>query len=297
MANNINVFDKDGNSKTIAYEEIGGVLHQKNVLYNATGQPIGSTNGALDVMIQDQYSRAVESNFYNYVKAVTLVSPGVSMTFETYQLTLTTTTGLAVGDLFMMQEDGVHFEAFITAIDSGAGTITLDRKVNYIFSYDASAFIGKACICVNGSSTQKIFKIQPPTGASWDINRIVFSMQDNNAMDDSLFGGLDELTNGIVIRAFYDYSVGGEPTRSDIYCVAKSNFELGLSFNSIQYDDRAGGSGLYGMKAIKTFNSQQHSGVSVRLNGDNGDNLQIIVRDDLTGLSASRCMAIGHTVE
>lgn len=293
MADYIEVFDKDGTEQQIAYLDLSGVKHQKNILYNADGDAITHTNRALDVSIQDAVNRPIETNFYNYLKSVTLVSPGTPMTFETSEFTLASTTGLTVGDMFFLNEDGRQFESFITGINAGTGVITVDRAINYIYSYDATAFIGRSCICVDGRTTNKVFKIQPPDGATWDINKIVLMLQDNVSMDDSKFGGLDALTNGIVLRAYYNYS-GGVATRSDIFCVAKTNFELGLSFNSIQYDDRAGGSGLYGMKAVKTFNSNQHNGVTIRLDGSAGDNIQIIVRDELTGLAGARCVAHGH---
>jgi len=296
MANNITVKDASGNDVVIAYEDISDVLFQKNILHDDNGNAVGVTNGALDVMLQDQYTRPIEVFFARYIKSVLLESSMGAITLATKAFTIDDTTSIDVGDLLNIDEDGVHYEGVITNINAGTGVLTCDRESNYAFSFDATSSITKKGLNVNGSSTERVFRVQPPENAKWDITKIVLFFVGARAMDDSMFASLTALTNGCILRSYYDYS-GGAPTRAHNYFNAKTNLEIGLSFNSTQYDDRASGSGFYGFKAVKTFSGQENNGVTVRLDGSQGDNIQLVVRDDLTEITSFYIVAHGHTVE
>jgi len=296
MADNITVKDASGNDVVIAYKDLTDVLFQKNILHDDNGNAIGVTNSALDVMLQDQFTRPIEVFFARYIKSVLLASGGSAITLATKTFAIDDTTTIDVGDILNIDEDAIHYEGVITNINTGTGVLTCDRESNNAFTFDATAYITKRAINVNGSSTERVFKIQPPVNAKWDITKVVLCFQGIRAMDDSMFADITTLANGCILRSYYDYS-GGAPTRAHNYFNAKTNGELALSFNSTQYDDRASGSGKYGFKAVKTWSGAENSGVTVRLDGSQGDNLQLVVRDDLTEITSFYIVAHGHTVE
>lgn len=47
----------------------------------------------------------------------------------------------------------------------------------------------------------------------------------------------------------------------------------------------------------RSFAGQDKNGVVIRLNGDQGDEFQVIVQDNLTGLTHFRTVVQGHVVE
>ena len=75
------------------------------------------------------------------------------------------------------------------------------------------------------------------------------------------------------------------------YWNIKNNGEIGEMCYDKNYDDKAP-AGLYGLTARLTFGGQSKIGVVIRLT--EGEELQLVVQDDLTGLESFRIMAEGH---
>ncbi len=110
---------------------------------------------------------------------------------------------------------------------------------------------------------------------------------DASEMDDTKFGGITALTKGVFLR-----KVNG--VIKNIFN-AKTNGDIALNCSTYSYADKAG-AGNYGFRAIKTFGGQENQGVIIRLAGDTQDTLEIVVQDNLTGLTGMYIMAKGHTV-
>jgi len=55
--------------------------------------------------------------------------------------------------------------------------------------------------------------------------------------------------------------------------------------------------GLYSFAAELRFGGQDNLGVVFRLNGDTGDQVQIIVQDDLSAITTIGAAILGHVVE
>ena len=110
-------------------------------------------------------------------------------------------------------------------------------------------------------------------------------MQDGAAMDGIMFGGIAALTKGIVIN------VENGITKNHAIIVNNTGFyEHGFN---IEYDDRAGGSGVYTIRGVKNVHSG--NGVSLRISGI-ADFFKLIIRDDLTGLTQFVMTVAGHIV-
>lgn len=258
---------------------------QKVRITDSTGKEMTlEPSGGLPVYIQDQHTTLVSFFFRQVLNTVTVAS---NTTIDTYTVTLAAGHNVVVGDVLVLKE-GVHFfqAEVITVVTN---TITLDRPLDFAFT---TAAIGQRCTInmnVNGSVTPQIFFITPAgLSIDVDINAIHMHIEDNVAMDTSTFGGLAALTRGVLLR----YTNGSMKNLFNI----KDNGEFGHHCTLVQYDDRAP-AGIYGLRVVKTFNSQSYNGVTIRLSGPSNDQLQIIIQDDLTGLMEFHAIIQGHVVQ
>ena len=239
-------------------------------------------NGALPVNIQDQHTELVDLYFHVDEASFTFAS---AVTIGDTSFTATAGHGISIGDLLQVYGQGrlSQFEAINVVGD----VITVDTPFDCSFTTECAATRGPYNLNLDGSSTMIEAHIDPPDGVEYDIVRIIIYIQDGTAMDDALFGGLTELTNGIVLR-----TVNG--ITKNIFNV-KSNGELALRAYDTIYTTKAP-AGSYGLRCRRTFGGQDKNGVTIRLNGSSGDRLQLLIQDDLTGLEAFKVVAQGHVV-
>lgn len=244
-----------------------------------------ATGISFDVNIQDQHSSALDLMFMGNTVSVTLAS---NATIDTTTATFTAGHNIISGDVLCFKESSRHFQAHATNVVSN--TITLDSPFDYSFTTSAVVMKGTDNIAVDGSSTSKVYRVSPlymSNSVSWDITNLIFHIEDDSAMDDWKFGGLNALTKGIVLRK-------KDGDYQHIFN-AKSNGQIIDHCQSAAYSSKTGGGG-YGFRALKTFGGQANSGVVIRLSAQTEDELQIIVQDDLTALQDFHVVAIGHLV-
>ena len=122
------------------------------------------------------------------------------------------------------------------------------------------------------------------SGQSGDINGIRFSIQSSNSMDFSTFGSAPDLSVGCLLRV----------KRSNGAFINVFNFKSNGAFANRAFEhyfqSKIGG-GLYSFIAKGEFNGQDNNGVVVRLDGDLGEELQIVVQDDLSALNQALILA------
>lgn len=236
-----------------------------------------------DVYIQDQTSELVELYLCQLINAVTLAS---NTTIDTYTFNLVAGHGVVVGNMMCFKE-GTHFmQADVLIV--ATNTITIDRPLDFAFTTAATVNRTTHDMNVNGSVTRQVFEVSPiNTTVNFDITSIIFSIEDNSVMDTSLFGGLPALTRGIVLRRT-------DGTYKTIFN-AKSNDDFFHHCDDHIFIDKAP-SGYYGFVTTKRFNGQSNNGVALRLNVASGDAIQVIVQDDLTGLTGFEVIVRGHVV-
>jgi hypothetical protein len=138
---------------------------------------------------------------------------------------------------------------------------------------------------VNGSVTSQIFAVSPPAGTSWHVYGMDLAISDGTAMDDATFGGIPALTRGLVFRH-------KDGTYKNFFNV-KSNGEFNLRATELNYSAKAP-AGSFGMNVELAF--PDHNGCAILLDGDTGDEMQMIIQDDLTGLTSFRATVSGHVV-
>ena len=111
-------------------------------------------------------------------------------------------------------------------------------------------------------------------------------MTDDAAMDDSKFGSLTALTNGIIARRT-DGSI------ANFFLVTNNAGFFQYGYDTT-YPDKVP-AGVYSFRARKDV--RNINGTIIGLDGTTDDELQIIINDNLTGLSEFTVQVHGHIVE
>jgi hypothetical protein len=242
----------------------------------------------LDVWVQDQTSEVIDLYMTNLDNAIT---PTVTATsaIDTFSIQVDSITGILTdgSHAINISENGRTFQSIVKS--ATGTTVTFKAPLDMNITTNAVVQIAKWNMNTNGSVTPTHFCVSPPTGVTWDITRIIGSIEDDAAMDSSTFGGLTSLSNGLVLRVtdgaskniFVFYNNGGFAERA---------------FDT-KYDDRRSPQSVYGFSYRRTFGGQDKKGVVVRLHGDTQDKLEIINQDDLTKLSKLAHVCQGHVVQ
>lgn len=247
------------------------IIHQKHC----------EPDDAVRVQVQNNQAELIGLKICMPLGDIVLAS---DTTIDTWQVTLGAGHGVEVGNTICFRENGRHYQA--VAIVVATNLITLDTPLDYAFTTKATAFRSSESMNVNGSVTRQIFKVAPPLGATWDILGCEFIITDNTAMDDGTFGGIAALTRGVVVRK-------KDTVYKNIFNV-KTNGDFAFRCDSVRYADKPPSGTGYGFSAYRTFNIRNE--VAIRLDGDLGDEFQVIIQDDLTGLSSFRAGVWGHVV-
>ncbi len=249
-----------------------------------TGMNVNVTNSSIDVALQDQTTRNFSFYFKRLLNLVTFAS-GVSANDRTVDLVAG--HGMTTADDLTVLEDDEPYQGSVVSVVSN--TIALDNLFPYPYTVAAVAARTNRNLNVNGASTYVEFNINPLGSAIWDITNLTFLIVGATAMGDDTFGDLSALTNGILVRKKLNgvyYNI--------FNCKTNGDFRSALGIG--EYTQKAGG-GDYSFSSRHQFGGQSGFGTVVRLNGSLGEELQIVIQDDLTGLSTFYATAIGHEVE
>lgn len=260
-------------------------------LYDGAGNPLASYThpitgeSALDVHVADVHNTVI--NQYIHQHTATTTTLAVASSVGDYQITLADATGFSVGDYIHVNTSSIETtHPKVTAI--ATNTLTLDRrldKAHLIGDEVIKVIIDMALTGQTGTmASPQIYFAGPPAGQVWHITRILFSMVHGTAGDLGLFGNLAALTNGVVVRAYVSGNYG---TLTNW----KTSADMKTDMFDVEFDSRSGGGGVYGTSGRGTFT---RTGAVVRLDGDLGDQLQIMVQDDITALNFFGMKMQGH---
>lgn len=260
---------------------------QKNKIWVRSAIPtrISISNSAnVDILIQDQNSDIVD---YFLCRNIRDLEIATDMSLGDYDVTLVEGSLVTVGNYISIQEDDRAFQAKILSKD--VDVITIDTPSDYEFTTLASIAERNPNMNIDGSSTPVIFELKPIAGVAWDITRILLTATMSGSGSDILFCDIAALTKGIVLRK----------ANSDYHTIfnAKTNGDLAQRMYDIIYTDKAVPTQTYGLRGKRSFNGLDKNGVTIRLDGDKGESLQILVQDDLTDILTLRAVAQGHVVE
>lgn len=250
-------------------------------------EPLES-NGAIPVNIQDQSTRPFDIRVNKILN--TNISLAVAPTINNYVVLLNSGHGVVVGDnIAFLEQNGMAQLLFGKVLNVAVNVITLDTPIPYNFTASGtSVFTFDNSLAIDGSGVPEVFTITNFFDDEIDIVRFIFHCTDTTSMDDGKFCGGTSLTRGMVLRKKL---VNGNYIN---YWNIKNNGEWGeLAFDK-SYDDKAP-AGLYGFSSRLTYGGQSKHGVVIRLNP--GESIELIVQDNLLGLSDASLMVEGHFVQ
>lgn len=207
------------------------------------------------------------------------------------QIVVTSATGIVVGTRLALIE-GNSFQQTLPYVTAAAGTtLTLDGPLDCAFTA-AGATVYVALVnmapTVGSLAAPIAYRIRPHSTENWDITRMNFSMVHGSAADDSKFGSIDALEHGVVIRSIT--ALDGVRTLTNM----KSNQQIREDMFDVVYSDKAGG-GKFGTSG--RWSIQEKTGAIIRLNGSDGDYLEVLVQDDISILTDFQMKWQGHINE
>jgi len=226
----------------------------------------------------------VPCDMYMYFAEYT-PSLSVSVSKGDKQLTVDDTTGISAGDVITIYEDCWIFQNLVNSVIDGTH-LTLKVGVDYDFTTDCEIEVGSwNAGGLDGSGTTKKFYIKAPPSGNYVIRTLNVSMLDSSDMDDGMFGGLSELTNGIQFAIDNGFS-------KNLALVVNNLGFWEIGFDCV-YSSKAP-SGQYGFKARRDILGV--NGVDVILEAGTTAEFQVFINDDLDGLDLLDFVVNGHLV-
>lgn len=254
--------------------------------------------GNVEVAIQDQFSEIIDLHLTLLIETLSLLN---NQAVEDNSIDIRTLGVVpAVGEFISLKEGVSFFQGEIISVTPISGndyTVLLDSPLDFAFTTSSVCSLRDPDLsnAIGTPGSPIIYDVSPKNldaSMRWDITRLLMSMVHSSAADDGKFGGITALTNGIVIRR-------KNGVFKNIFN-AQTNGDMALHAFNVDYTDKAGG-GLNGTRVRKTFSGVDKAGVTIRLDNNAdpnlADELQILIQDNLTGLTKFEVVAQGHVVE
>lgn len=252
-----------------------------------TGVPVetsGRGGKGVAVYLQDQKTASLSLPFLNRLSIAELATDTVQ---ESRVITLIAGHSVIVGNTVELTvvDTGYFMQAQVISVS--VNTITIDSPINCVFTAGSDVLVSSRQMNVNGSITPQVFSINPLPSQIGDFTRVIFKLVDELEMDSSTFGGIDELINGCVLRVKLS-----DGCYRNIFNF-KSNSDIVNECFDSNYTS-ANKRGEYGFASRLTWGGQNKHGVVIPTDGSLGEELQLVIQDDLTALSSFRMKAQGH---
>lgn len=242
---------------------------------------------ALGVFIQDQTTQSIDIFFTSDKGTVTTATVA---TQGGHDVDLEPGHGAVIGDVIESRTAENYVQAEL--INVVGDTITVSTPWSRTFPIGTVVGLGSPNLNVLGTqATPVVFRINPSAVQNIDITRIMLNFIDNTAMDFTTFGSIPgPVTTGCTLR--YLEQAGTFINHFNW----RDNGELIERSFDHNFQSKVGG-GSHGFVARSTWAGQSKRGVTIRVDGANGEELQILVQDDLTTLDKFRVVAQGHIVQ
>jgi hypothetical protein len=232
--------------------------------------------------------RPISISFMNTLIASSTVAVDAAKNAKSIELD--DATGFLTGQYLKLCDATSNRVYYGTILNVVTNTLTLDTPLDSDISAGAVAQGTNTNMNVDGT-TPKTFLLRgsgPFLGFSVDVTRIMFRMTTATATDFGKFGDISALTNGVVIRV-----VNGITT--NIANIKNNGDIANLAYDYTPYDTSNPGQGVFGIGARLTFSGQSKIGSIIRIKP--GEDLEVIIQDDLTGITEFKIMAQGHLSE
>lgn len=263
------------------------------MLVDANGNPLStavtsSGTVALDIHDADVHTRIINRLMYRHA-GVTTTLTAATIAGSSYQIVVADATGFVVGDPIHINTTSIELtHPHIAAISTptGPAMFTLDRRLDYAHSIGDG--VEKAVTNIASAAGTMASPVEywegPEPGEVWHLTRILFEMTHGTAGDLGLFGNLNPLANGVLLRARVNGQYG-------TFTNWKTNADIKSDMYDVEFDTRSSGGGTYGTSGRGTFTN---AGAVVRLDGDTNDQIELYVQDNLTGLLTFSMKVQGH---
>lgn len=270
-------------------------VYLNNVLINSASEletALSIVAQIVDVYLQDQHTEIIDLHVSRQIQEISIAS---NTALNDRTITITSSLEPTNGNIICLKEATAFYQGEILSHSANGDDwdITLDTPLDYAYTTSGGCSERSIDLNVNGSVTPIEFTVSPADLAfntKWDITRMLITINDATAMDDGKFGGVNALTNGIVIRVENSYT-------KNIFN-AKTNGDLASHMYDVQYIDATlGPGGQYALRGRRSFSGQDKNGVVIRLNANTDDAFKVVVQDDLTGLTKFHIIIQGHIVE
>jgi hypothetical protein len=187
--------------------------------------------------------------------------------------------------IFDVAQDRFYFG---TVLAINANTLTLDTPLDFAFNVGNNVQPLSRDLNVDGSTTPVTFQIRgsgPSSNLAVNITRFMFSMECATRLNLNDFGDLDQLSNGLVFRRTNGVT-------RNIFNIKRNSDFITLAYDLQLFDATNPAQGVNGLASRYTFNGEDKHGTVLQLLP--GDSLDLIVQDDLSGLSLFRVMGQGY---
>lgn len=254
-------------------------------IHDGLGNPISSLSGAIDVHIADVHNVVI--NQYIHQDTAVASTVAVQTVIGDISFTVVDATGFIIGRPIHINTTTIE-TTHPTIVNIAGNVITVDRpldKVHLVGDIVNQVVTNMAQTGQVGTlASPQIYVGEPPPGEVWHITRLLFSMIHGAAGDLGLFGDLAKLTNGVVLRS----KVNGQFGTLTNW---KNNGDIKTDMFDVEFDPRSGGQGNFGTSGRGSFS---RTGAVLRLDGDQGDQFQVLVQDDITALGVFDMKLQGH---
>jgi len=253
----------------------------KNDLLNTISDNNIEDIDSFDVYVQDQTTFPFDIYAHTIVNTTSITA---DVPIYSDYIIVSDSSGAIPGMAIDIVSDDRFFQSLIKSVDGN--NISLFSPIDSVFSVgDIVDFGDWDFSTADGSVDPVSFYVKIPNSVSYDFYTMTMSIEDNIVMYDSTFGSLPSLTNGFIARA-----VDGN---SKTFFIITNNAGFRENGFTIVYDAKVP-SGTYSMNAVK--NIREVNGVALRLNGEEDEYVEFIVRDDLTDLNKMAIAVHGHEV-
>lgn len=259
------------------------------ILYTPAGIAIDTPTGdsgdtVLGVHIEHLHQKIWNHYFKQDTGVTTTLNGAVAINAKV--LEFTDASSFSVGDKVDLRLGLIHKHMYRTITIIATNTVTIDAGIDIALTDGSTINQTSFNMAVNGAVTPQIFKVLSTIGERVDVMRLLLQIVDNIAADDSKFGGIPALTNGVHLRKNNN---DGESYQT--ISIWKANKDMKEDMFNLDYTDKAGPSdhGVNGRWSI--FDG---TGAVINIDGDNAESVELIIQDDLTDLIDFQVKMQGH---
>ena len=259
-------------------------------LHDSDGNPIGGhvepdgVHYSLNIHNAHVHNILVNRHFLDYDTATE--NPSVAIVAGDTTILVADTTGFVGGGHIVIRDAGgdvrEHHLNIISIVVNTSITVNRPIDIAYTTSATLEVVIMNMASAAGSLAAPVVYSIAPPSDEVWHINRVMISMIDDAAMDDTKFGSLAALTNGVLLL--------DNKTVNDTVTMWQTNSHLAEDMYDTIYPTKVP-AGVYSLRGRFSFDKND---VVIRLDGSVGDTLDIWIQDDLTALSTFTMKAQGH---